>query len=101
MKTALSRYRFMANVVGVLLIVLILVGVPLANFDGSGMWHLFPGTPDLVTPGSDVQRFGEAITNYLDEKRLEAKDIFIEEYLTDPTKTPEDQLVINIFVPTK
>jgi effector-binding domain-containing protein len=43
----------------------------------------------------------EAITNYLDEKRLEAKDIFIEEYLTDPTKTPEDQLVINIFVPTK
>lgn len=65
MKTALTRYRFMANVVGVLLIVLILVGVPLANFDGSGMWHLFPGTPDLVTPGSDVQRFGEAITNYL------------------------------------
>jgi effector-binding domain-containing protein len=43
----------------------------------------------------------EAITNHLDEKRLEAKDIFIEEYLTDPTKTPEDQLVINIFVPTK
>jgi effector-binding domain-containing protein len=43
----------------------------------------------------------EAITNYLDEKRLEAKDIFIEEYVTDPVKTPEDQLVINILVPTK
>jgi effector-binding domain-containing protein len=43
----------------------------------------------------------EAITNHLDEKRLEAKDIFIEEYVTDPTKTPEEQLVVNIFVPTR
>jgi effector-binding domain-containing protein len=43
----------------------------------------------------------EAITNYLDEKRLEAKDIFIEEYLSDPRNTPEDQLVVNIFVPAK
>ena len=43
----------------------------------------------------------EAITNYLDEKRLEVKDTFIEEYITDPTKTPEDELVINILVPTK
>jgi effector-binding domain-containing protein len=43
----------------------------------------------------------EAITNYLDEKRLEAKDIFIEEYQTDPTKTPDDKLVVNIYVPTK
>jgi len=43
----------------------------------------------------------EAITNYLDEKRLEAKDFFIEEYVTDPIKTPADQLVINVLVPTK
>ena len=43
----------------------------------------------------------EAITNYLDEKQLEAKDIFVEEYVTDPTKTPEDKLVINVLVPTK
>jgi effector-binding domain-containing protein len=43
----------------------------------------------------------EAITNYLDEKQLEPKDIFIEEYVTDPTKTPEDKLVINVLVPTK
>jgi effector-binding domain-containing protein len=41
----------------------------------------------------------EAITNYLDEKQLEAKDLFIEEYVTDPVTTPEDKLVINIFVP--
>lgn len=43
----------------------------------------------------------EAITNYLDDKRLEAKDTFIEEYLTDPLKTAEDKLVINVFVPLK
>jgi effector-binding domain-containing protein len=43
----------------------------------------------------------EAITNHLDEKRLEAKDLFIEEYATDPVTTPEDQLVITVFVPIK
>ena len=43
----------------------------------------------------------EAITNHLDEKKLEAKDTFIEEYITDPLKTAEDKLVINVFVPLK
>jgi effector-binding domain-containing protein len=43
----------------------------------------------------------EAITNHLDDKKLEAKDTFIEEYLTDPLKTAEDKLVINVFVPLK
>jgi effector-binding domain-containing protein len=43
----------------------------------------------------------ESITNYLDEKQLEAKDLFIEEYVTDPVTTPEDKLVINIYVPIK
>ncbi len=43
----------------------------------------------------------EAITNHLDEKRLEAKDMFIEEYVTDPVKTPEDKLIVNIYVPLK
>ncbi len=50
MKTALLRYRVMANVVGVLLIVLILVGVPLKY---------------LTTDGSDAQHLGEWITTYL------------------------------------
>ena len=50
MKTALLRYRVMANIVGVLLIVLILVGVPLKYL-----------TPD----GSDLQQVGEWITTYL------------------------------------
>jgi effector-binding domain-containing protein len=43
----------------------------------------------------------EAITNHLDEKKLEAKDSFIEEYVTDPLKTAEDKLVINVYVPLK
>ncbi len=43
----------------------------------------------------------EAITNYLDDKHLDAKDLFIEEYVTDPVKTDVDKLVINVFVPVK
>jgi effector-binding domain-containing protein len=43
----------------------------------------------------------EAITNHLDDKKLEAKDTFIEEYMTDPLKTAEDRLVINVYVPLK
>ena len=43
----------------------------------------------------------EAITNHLDDKKLEAKDTFIEEYITDPLKTNEDKLVINVYVPLK
>lgn len=65
MRSTLRNYRIMATVVGVLLIVLVLIGVPLANFDGSSMWGVFPATPDLVTPGSDAQELGEAITSYL------------------------------------
>lgn len=65
MNAALTRYRVMATVVGVLLIVLILVGVPLANFDGTGMWGVFPGTPDVWPVGSTAHDVGEAITTYL------------------------------------
>ena len=43
----------------------------------------------------------EAITNHLDDQKLEAKDTFIEEYITDPLKTAEDKLVINVYVPLK
>src|SRR5581483_8284502 len=42
-----------------------------------------------------------AITNHLDEKKLEAKVSFIDESLTDPIKTAEDKLVINVYVPLK
>ncbi len=65
MSRNLTAYRVMASIVGVLLVVLILVGVPLANFDGSSMWEIFDTTPAWVTTGSDVNRLGEAITTYL------------------------------------
>jgi integral membrane protein len=55
----------MAYVVGVLLVVLVLIGVPLANFDGTPMWHVFPNTPDIWAAGSTPHRVGEAITTYL------------------------------------
>ena len=43
----------------------------------------------------------EAITNHLDEKKLDAKDLFVEQYVTDPRTTAEDKLVIEVFVPIK
>ena len=43
----------------------------------------------------------EAITNYLDDKQLEAKELFIEEYTSDPVTTNPDRLVVNVFVPVK
>jgi integral membrane protein len=49
-RQALLRYRVMANIVGALLIVLILVGVPLK---------------DLAPDDSSVQQLGEWITTYL------------------------------------
>jgi effector-binding domain-containing protein len=46
----------------------------------------------------DLDNTYEAITNYLDDKKLEAKDLFIEEYVTDPTKSDASKLVINVYV---
>src|SRR5665213_1837585 len=43
----------------------------------------------------------EAITNYLDDKRLESMDPFIEEYATNPATTKSDDLVVTIYVPIK
>ncbi|MGP0092936.1 MAG: GyrI-like domain-containing protein [Xanthobacteraceae bacterium] len=42
----------------------------------------------------------EAIGNFFDEKQLDA-EVPVEEYLTDPVKTPDDKLVVNIFVTVK
>ncbi|WP_299053037.1 DUF3817 domain-containing protein [uncultured Nocardioides sp.] len=65
MRGALLRYRVMASVVGVLLIVLFFVATPLSNFDGSSMWRFIPATPDWVTPGSPVQEFGASVSEIL------------------------------------
>ena len=43
----------------------------------------------------------EAITNYLDEKGLDAKNMFIEQYVTDPLTANADHLVVNVLVPVK
>ena len=65
LKGALLRYRVMATIVGVLLVVLVLIGVPLANFDGTGMWGIFSSTPEIWATGSAAHDAGEAITEYL------------------------------------
>jgi effector-binding domain-containing protein len=46
----------------------------------------------------DLDNTYEAITNYLDDKKLEAKDMFIEEYVTDPVKSEAGKLVVNVYV---
>jgi integral membrane protein len=61
----LVRYRVMATVVGVLLVILILIGVPLANFDGSPMWGVFDSTPTIWPDGTTAHRIGEFITTVL------------------------------------
>ena len=53
MSRNLTAYRVMAAIVGVLLVVLCLVGVPLANFDGTPMWGVFDSTPTWFATGSD------------------------------------------------
>ena len=62
--SALTRYRVMATVVGVLLIVLCLVGVPLAS-ERLGHVGIFPGTPNVFPVGSAAHDVGELITTYL------------------------------------
>ena len=54
---ALQRYRVAANVVGVLLVVLVLVGVPLK--------YAHVPFPALWPVGSRPQELGEGITEYL------------------------------------
>jgi effector-binding domain-containing protein len=63
--------------------------------DGNALKFVHRGSYD------NMDNTYEAITNHLDDKKLEAKDTFIEEYITDPLKTEEDKLVINVYVPLK
>ncbi len=49
----------------------------------------------------DMNQTYEAITNYLDDKGLDAKDLLIEEYVTDLVTSPQDMLVVNVLVPLK
>ena len=49
----------------------------------------------------DMDTTYDAITNFLDEKQLDAKGLFIEQYITDPITTPQEKLVVEVFVPVK
>jgi len=49
----------------------------------------------------DMDTTYDAITNFLDEKQLDAKGLFIEQYVTDPITTPQEKLVVEVFVPVK
>jgi effector-binding domain-containing protein len=43
----------------------------------------------------------EAITNYLDDKQLDAKDMFVEEYVTGPLKAGDNEMIVEVYVPVK
>jgi effector-binding domain-containing protein len=43
----------------------------------------------------------ENISNYIDSKRIDAEDLSIEEYVTDPVATKPEEIVINIYMPLK
>jgi effector-binding domain-containing protein len=43
----------------------------------------------------------ENISNYIDSKRIDAEDLSIEEYVTDPVVTKPEEIVINIYMPLK
>ncbi len=49
----------------------------------------------------EIAQTYEAITNFLDERGLDAKDLLIEEYLTDLVTAPPGKLVVNVFVPLR
>ena len=43
----------------------------------------------------------ENISNYIDSKRIEAEDLSVEEYISDPIGTKPEEIVINIYMPLK
>ena len=43
----------------------------------------------------------ESIIHFLDEKNIQRQGLFVEEYVTDPLTTPDDKLVVNVFVLVK
>ena len=47
----------------------------------------------------DMTSTYDAISHYVEGRQLAAKELLIEEYVTDLLTTPADRLVVNIFVP--
>ena len=89
--------------------------VPLAEPPPNGATQLAPAVKIGATPAGRAMRFEhrgayddidatyEAITAYLDEKSIEAQDVFLEEYLNDKDiKTSDDpNLQVDIYVMLK
>jgi effector-binding domain-containing protein len=63
--------------------------------EGKALKFMHRGSYDSLDAAYD------AITHYLDERKLEARDLYIEQYDTDLLNTPEDNLVIEVLVPIK
>ncbi len=59
--------------------------------DGAALKFVYRGSYD------DLDNTYETITDYLDEKRLDAKEM-VEEYVTDPLTTDAKKLVVNVYV---
>jgi effector-binding domain-containing protein len=63
--------------------------------EGKALKFMHRGSYDSLDAAYD------AITHYLDERKLEARDLYIEQYNSDLLNTPEDNLVIEVLVPIK
>jgi effector-binding domain-containing protein len=63
--------------------------------DGKALKFVHRGSYDSMESTYD------AITNFIEEKQLEARDQLIEQYVTDPLTTPDDKLVIEVLVLVK
>jgi effector-binding domain-containing protein len=63
--------------------------------EGKALKFMHRGSYDSLDAAYD------AITHYLDERKLEARDLYIEQYNSDLLNTPEDNLVIEVLVPVK
>ncbi|HEV2957310.1 MAG TPA: GyrI-like domain-containing protein [Xanthobacteraceae bacterium] len=63
--------------------------------EGKALKFMHRGSYDSLDAAYD------AITHYLDERKLEARDLYIEQYNTDLLTTPEDNLIIEVIVPIK
>jgi effector-binding domain-containing protein len=59
--------------------------------EGAALKFVYRGSYD------DLDNTYETITDYLDEKRLDAKEM-IEEYVTDPLTAGAGKLVVNVYV---
>lgn len=49
----------------------------------------------------ELEAFYETVTNYLDDKKIELPNSYIEEYPTDLLSTDPEKVVVNVLIPTK